>query len=134
LRKAGCEVYVANHGLEALDFLRKTEFWSAVDNDTQMQPIALSVILMDVEMPVMDGLTCTRKIRELQSTGHIIEHIPIIAVSANARSEQVARAKEAGIDDAISKPFRIPELLPKIEALLRGGEPALVTTPVTGLA
>jgi DNA-binding response OmpR family regulator len=42
---------------------------------------------------------------------------PIMAVSANARSEQVLQAKEAGMDDAISKPFRIAELLAKLDAL-----------------
>jgi DNA-binding response OmpR family regulator len=75
----------------------------------------------DVEMPMMDGLTCSREIRRLQQTGEIISHIPILAVSANARNEQVMEARDAGMDDAISKPFRIPELLPKIEALVRRG-------------
>jgi CheY-like chemotaxis protein len=48
-------------------------------------------------MPIMDGLTCARKIRELQREGEIIGHVPIIAVSANARSEQIVAAKVAGM-------------------------------------
>jgi CheY-like chemotaxis protein len=68
---------------------------------------------------VMDGLECARRIRKLQQSGEIVSHLPILAVSANARSEQVMLAREAGMDDAISKPFRIAELLPKIEMLAR---------------
>jgi CheY-like chemotaxis protein len=52
---------------------------------------------MDLEMPVMDGMTCARKIRELEMEGTIIQHIPIIAVTAYARPEQIANAKAAGI-------------------------------------
>lgn len=77
---------------------------------------------MDIEMPVMDGLTCARRIRAFQEAGYLARHIPIMAVSANARSEQVAQARDAGMDDTISKPFRIAELLPKIEALMQQGE------------
>lgn len=137
LRKAGCTVHVANHGQEALNFLQKTIFWSSASknsNDQDSTCIHLDIVLLDVEMPVMDGLTCTRKIRELQEAGEIVDHVPIISVSANARSEQIAQAKQAGVDDSIAKPFRIPELIPKIEVLLRGEEPALAITTGTGLA
>lgn len=73
---------------------------------------------MDLEMPVMDGVTCARRIRALEREGTITKHIPIIAVTAYARPEQIANAKAAGIDDVISKPFRIPELLPRIDELV----------------
>ncbi|KAK6435847.1 hypothetical protein LTR95_007970 [Oleoguttula sp. CCFEE 5521] len=73
---------------------------------------------MDQEMPVMDGLTCTRRIRELEREGKLRGHVPIIAVTANARSEQIKTALDAGMDDVVSKPFRIPELIPKIEELM----------------
>ncbi|UZP33234.1 hypothetical protein NXS19_001050 [Fusarium pseudograminearum] len=63
-------------------------------------------------------MTCARRIRELEREGTIVQHIPIIAVTAYARPEQIESAKAAGIDDVISKPFRIPELLPKIEELV----------------
>ena len=69
----------------------------------------ISVVLMDVEMPVMDGLTATKRIRELQSEGAIRCHVPIVAVTANARPEQVKEMMEAGVDDVLSKPFRVPE-------------------------
>jgi len=57
----------------------------------------LSVILMDLEMPVMDGLTCVRKVREMEAQGLIHGRLPIIAVTANARGEQIAAAKDSGM-------------------------------------
>ncbi|KAF8863038.1 putative histidine kinase M3YPp [Acephala macrosclerotiorum] len=115
LRSAGCIVHVTNHGREALSFLSTTRFWSSLSPPG----IELSVVLMDLEMPVMDGLTCVREIRKLQQEGVIRGHVPVIAVTANARSEQIALAKEAGMDCVVTKPFRIPELLPEIERQLK---------------
>jgi CheY-like chemotaxis protein len=66
----------------------------------------------------MDGLTCVRRIRELQQEGVVRGHVPVIAVTANVRSEQVKVAMEAGMDDVISKPFRIPELCACIQKTL----------------
>jgi CheY-like chemotaxis protein len=117
LRSVGCIVSVANHGGEALTFLETSTFWKGRETDGQ----ELSVVLMDLEMPVMDGLTCVRKIRELQREGSIVRHIPVIAVTANARSEQIAIAKESGMDSVVTKPFRIPELLPEMERQARKG-------------
>jgi CheY-like chemotaxis protein len=48
-------------------------------------------------MPIMDGLSCTRNIRMLQAEGTIVRHVPIIAVTANARSEQIQKALTAGM-------------------------------------
>jgi CheY-like chemotaxis protein len=79
----------------------------------------LTAFHQDIEMPVMDGLTCTREIRRLEQTGEIVAHIPIVAVSANARYEQVKEAIESGMDDSIAKPFRILDLLPKIDRWAR---------------
>jgi CheY-like chemotaxis protein len=69
-------------------------------------------------MPVMDGLTCVRKIREHEASGHILSHIPVIAITANARSEQINIAMEAGMDTVVTKPFRIPDLVPRMQSLL----------------
>ena len=63
----------------------------------------------------MDGLTAVRRIRELEQTGRLKPHIPIIAVTANARSEHVASALEAGMDFVITKPFRIPEVMERMK-------------------
>lgn len=78
----------------------------------------LSLILMDVEMPIQDGLTCTRQIRQFEQQGQILGgHIPIIAVSANARLEQILEAKAAGCDDVMIKPYRMPELVEKMRVV-----------------
>ena len=113
LRNMGCETHVANHGGEALDRLRESWFWA----ERRANALALDVILMDQEMPVMDGLTATKKIREFEKEGKFAKHVPVIAVTANAREEQIQTAKEAGMDDVVSKPFRIQELIPKMEEL-----------------
>ena len=84
---------LANHGGEALDALKKSRFWIG----QEMNGYHLSVILMDLEMPVMDGMTCAKRIRELEREGVLVSHIPIIAVTAYARPEQIEDAKAAGI-------------------------------------
>ncbi|KAI4727162.1 hypothetical protein E4T49_05024 [Aureobasidium sp. EXF-10728] len=112
LRKLGCVVHTADHGQDCLDFLETTTFASDSQN------IPLSIILMDLEMPVMDGLTCVRRIREYEATGQITSHVPVIAITANARSEQINIAMEAGMDTVVTKPFRIPDLVPRMQSLL----------------
>ncbi|KAH8682652.1 aerobic respiration control sensor protein arcB [Xylariales sp. PMI_506] len=111
LKKNGIGVSAANDGLEALEFLRETSFF-------KLGGRTLSVILMDLEMPNMDGLTCVREIRKLEELGVIDRHVPVIAVTANVRDEQIAVAKRSGMDDVVSKPFRIPDLITKIKNLL----------------
>jgi CheY-like chemotaxis protein len=93
LRNNGFTTEVANHGGEALDILKGSNFWAGNEESGQ----DLSIILMDLEMPVMDGLTCARKIRELEAQNTIVRHVPIIAVTANARVEQVETALAAGM-------------------------------------
>ncbi|KAF3938045.1 hypothetical protein ABW19_dt0201566 [Dactylella cylindrospora] len=114
LESAGCTTYVANHGAEALEKIKKSEYWKDAGADAR----ELTVVLMDVEMPVMDGLTCSKRIRQLQSEGLILGHIPIIAVTANARQAQIDKMFEAGMDDVVSKPYRITELIPKLDAVV----------------
>jgi CheY-like chemotaxis protein len=135
LRNLGMTVSVANHGGEALEHLRTTTYC----NTDGASAKKLSLVLMDWEMPVrvpfhlyaqdlytnamrhpqvMDGLTCVRRIRELQKEGVVKGHVPVIAVTANVRGEQVKIAMKAGMDDVISKPFRIPELSTCIQKTL----------------
>ena len=189
LEKAGCRCSVAGNGVEALDWLKKSVYWqgeaekdesaNGSHTDTSDPTIKasaapkheLDLILMDIEMPIMDGLACSRAIRDYENRGLIAapqkhaqlpatiigplsplsasatpsatstplpsfpdfipsnsqptspaptpkQRIPILAVSANARSEQVKHALAAGMDDAIAKPFRIQELRPKMEGLV----------------
>lgn len=69
-------------------------------------------------MPIMDGITATRTIRDLQRAGTITRHVPTIGVTANARKEQIERAIEAGMDRVVNKPFRVPQLVEQMDALL----------------
>jgi CheY-like chemotaxis protein len=52
---------------------------------------------MDLEMPVMDGISCVKTIRNLQEKGKIKRHVPVIAVTANARKDQILKSLEAGM-------------------------------------
>lgn len=119
LTKLGYKVHIANHGQEALDYLSNTTIWKQQGRvDTTPLP-NVHVVLMDIEMPVMDGLTCSKRIRDLQNSGDIVKHVPIVAVSANARAEQMKQALDAGVDGFITKPFRMPELTSVISNLLK---------------
>ncbi len=89
----GHDVTVANNGEEAV------MLWQANDYD---------VILMDIQMPVMNGLEATRRIRELE-TG-TTRHTPIIAMTAHAMKGDRATCLAAGMDDYLSKPVRKIEL------------------------
>lgn len=93
LTAKGCNVYVANHGGEALEIIKESWFW----RDKEQTGTPLSIVLMDQEMPVMDGLTCIKQIRELEVAGDITRHIPVVAVTANARTEQVDVLMNAGM-------------------------------------
>jgi len=74
------------------------------------------IILMDVMMPVMDGFTTTRRIREFSS-------IPIIILTAKGDEEDLVRGLDAGADDYVKKPFSAKELLARVRAVLRRSEP-----------
>ncbi|KAK5553493.1 hypothetical protein LTR46_008468 [Exophiala xenobiotica] len=124
LKRAGCTVYIANHGQEALDFLPRTRAWhnyeplQVVDSPSASLDVDIDCILMDVEMPVLDGLSCTRQIRVLQKDGLLTKHIHIIAITANARSEQIDSALEAGVDAVLPKPFRAVDVLKKMDEVM----------------
>jgi CheY-like chemotaxis protein len=115
LERSGCIVYVANHGQEALDFLPNTKYWHRPAKDSPL--IEIECILMDVEMPVLDGLTCTSQIRELQRRGLLQHHIGIIAITANARIEQIQAAVKVGVDAVLPKPFRVIDVLSKMDEI-----------------
>ena len=118
LRKRGYEVATAIHGEEALQALRLTLAWHNEGINTPFH-----VVLMDVEMPVMDGITCVKEIRALESTGDLSGHLPIIAVTANVRDELTKRATQAGVDGITTKPYRVEELVAQIEQVSTCEEP-----------
>lgn len=100
LEKQGWKVTPANNGKEVLDLLEKNRF---------------DFILMDIQMPEMDGIEATQEIRKREKeTG---SHIPIIALTANAFVEDRRRCLEAGMDEYTTKPIKIKELFSIIEEI-----------------
>ncbi len=91
LQKVGFSVLTANHGQEALDLLAH-------------EPVDL--VLMDVQMPVMDGLTATREMRAKPA----LQGLPVIAMTAHATIEDQRQTAEAGMDAHLTKPI-VPQLL-----------------------
>ena len=130
LRKAGCSVDVANHGLEALHILEDK---------------TVDIVLMDSEMPVLDGLAATRAIRqkELAREGLLGQamtgtragaRLPIIAVTANVRKEQMDMAIAAGADRVMPKPFKAADLVFMMKSLLPQSPSPAIEPPTPGLA
>lgn len=81
---------------------------------TMAQTEAPHLILMDISLPVLDGLEATRQIKAAVET----QRIPIIALTAHAMGGDMEQAIAAGCDDYDTKPIELPRLLGKIEALL----------------
>ena len=75
------------------------------------------VILMDIQMPVMDGYTATRAIRDLPDAG--LAGIPIIAMTANAFQEDIRKAEEVGMNGHIAKPLDIPDMKATLQHVLK---------------
>jgi PAS domain S-box-containing protein len=94
LESEGAQVRIASNGQQAVDLL-------------EAEPDAVDIVLMDVQMPVLDGYDATRRIRsEL-----LLEDLPIIALTAGALSSDRQRSSEAGMDDYIIKPFDAQQLM-----------------------
>ena len=100
LENAGMQVIKAKNGQEAVDLFAASEEGT------------FDVILMDVMMPVMDGLTAAEKIRAMDRTD--AGSVPIFAMTANAFAEDIARSKEAGMNEHLSKPLDEQKILDTI--------------------
>ena len=74
------------------------------------------MVLMDIQMPVMNGLEATRRIRE--SARDDLRALPIVVLSANAFTEDVQESKRAGADDHLSKPISIKDLAATLGGIL----------------
>ncbi|KAJ6097268.1 hypothetical protein N7499_001642 [Penicillium canescens] len=101
LQSLGFHISEATNGQEALDAVRREEF---------------DCILMDQEMPVMDGMSATMAIRNISRD--CASNIPILGVTANVRATQQIEMLDAGMDDIIHKPYRTNDLFEKINQLL----------------
>jgi len=112
LEKRGHTVVVADNGKEALEALEKEHF---------------DLILMDVQMPEMNGFEATAAIREKEKkTG---EHIPIIAMTAHAMKGDRERCLQAGMDAYVSKPVQLKDLLETIESIVPASSDTKAETP-----
>ena len=88
LKDSGIEIEIANDGVEAIQKYDKK----------------LELIIMDIQMPVMDGLTATKIIRDMDSS------IPIVALSANVMAEDIQKSKDAGMNEHLNKPINVQKL------------------------
>ena len=117
LETAGHQVDIVTNGIEAV---------------AAVQAESYDLVLMDIQMPQMDGITATREIRALD---HPARKVPIIAMTGNVLPEQVRSFKEAGTNDHIGKPMRRNDLISKINKWLpRSGaveETSKVATPAS---
>jgi PAS domain S-box-containing protein len=102
LGKKGHQVFTADNGVEALEALRGNTY---------------DCVLMDVQMDVMDGVEATRQIRN-GSAGAMDAHVPIIAMTAFAMTGDRERFLEAGMDDYVSKPVQVEELMQALERVM----------------
>ncbi len=100
LLEAGHSVDIANDGAEAIEAVKRASY---------------DLILMDIQMPRLDGPTATKRIRKMDNPA---SKIPIIALTANVLPQQVSIFRKAGMSDFIPKPFRRDELLAKISGWL----------------
>jgi CheY-like chemotaxis protein len=93
LEKLGCRVDLAANGREAL---------------TMAADLRYDILFMDCFMPELDGYAATAELRQRERPGE--RRLPVIALTANAMSEDRARCLAAGMDDYLSKPVRIEEI------------------------
>lgn len=101
----GYEVVVANDGVQALKILAKTN----------MKDESFDLILLDIMMPNMNGWDTLKAIRNNEKT----KHIPVIMLTAINEEQKMVSGLKIGADDYIVKPFVLPNLLARIEAVLR---------------
>jgi len=104
LEKRGHSVRTAANGNEVLDALDEEEF---------------DAVLMDVQMPVLDGFEATARIRAREERTR--RHVPVIALTAHALKEDRKRCLEAGMDDYVSKPLKPEELFRTLDRIAREG-------------
>jgi CheY-like chemotaxis protein len=101
LKKIGCSYTIVDTGLKILETLKNSSY---------------DLILMDIEMPDMDGYQATAKIRSQDTTTQ--SAIPIIAITAHVSEKELKKCLEVGMNDYIFKPIKLQELLKKIKTVI----------------
>ncbi|GHT23110.1 hypothetical protein FACS189430_05880 [Bacteroidia bacterium] len=108
IQKLVKNIDIANNGQEAVDkYLSDSKY---------------DIVLMDIQMPIMDGLQATKKIREIEADSKATP-IPIIAITANALAGDREHCLASGMNEYISKPFQVEVLVGKMKTLLHLGSP-----------
>jgi CheY-like chemotaxis protein len=107
LGNLGHSVTVANNGVEALEQLEHSSF---------------DLVLMDVQMPEMDGLAATRELRRREASTQT--HVTVVAMTAHAMKGDRERCLESGMDDYLCKPIRMKDMTAKLEELFPHSGPA----------
>jgi PAS domain S-box-containing protein len=116
LERLGCEVALAENGEQGVRAWENGEF---------------ALVFMDIQMPVMDGYTATRLIREQECIGR---HTPIVALTANAMTGQLERCIEAGMDGLLTKPIVVDRLREVLERFgLAAADDALPESAVAAM-
>jgi two-component system, sensor histidine kinase and response regulator len=108
LQKLAAEVTIANNGAEALERITTTRF---------------DAVLMDCQMPIMDGFTATRRIREMERVGGL-KRLPIVALTANVMTEDREHCVAAGMDAHLGKPIEPGQLIDTLSRYLNAVAPS----------
>lgn len=103
LQMQSFEISSVKNGQQVLDILQKEQF---------------DIILMDINMPVMDGMECSRNIRALPDPKKA--QIPIVAITGNAQNYSIDEFHEAGINDYLPKPLNFDALVEKVKKYTEG--------------
>src|SRR4051812_42915035 len=111
LKRAGHQVDVAENGEVAVEAVQREDY---------------DLVLMDVQMPVMDGLEATRRIRAL---GGKVANTPVVALTASVLERDVEACRAAGMDDFVAKPIDADALLAAVERWVRPKPVASATQP-----
>jgi signal transduction histidine kinase/FixJ family two-component response regulator len=124
LRKAGAEVHICENGQKAMELALSTfPGWGRRQDEPKVR---FDVILMDMQMPVMDGYEATRRLREESYTG------PIIALTAHAMKGDMQNCLDAGCDDYLTKPIVREKFLGTIASYLKQSAPANEAVATSG--
>jgi PAS domain S-box-containing protein len=115
LERLGCEVHVVGDGKQAVDAFEHNKY---------------GFILMDMQMPVMDGLEATQRIRQIEGEGR---RTPIVALTANAMMGTLERCLEAGMDDYLTKPLDISRLQDVLDRFMSASSSELEPTVVASM-
>lgn len=104
LKRQGCTCDTANDGHKATEMVQQSRY---------------DLVLMDCQMPEMDGFEATRRIREMESNGTLDGHLPIVALTANALKGDRDECLDAGMDEYLSKPVQVCEVRSILERFLK---------------